>query len=111
IDRGIARDVDHDRAAPLARRAGERAEQCFGQTKRAHEIDGERKLELFALADTACEERELAPSGNALVKRNGPTRLTESASSSSSPSPIRHAKSSSLRSPSMLWSNETGPRD
>jgi hypothetical protein len=52
-DRGVARDVEHDRAAArggaFARRAGEQAEQRLGEAERADQVGGERRLEVLAL--------------------------------------------------------------
>ena len=48
-DRGIARDVEDDRAAPLACGRGERAQQRLGQPERADEVGGEGPLQVFAV--------------------------------------------------------------
>ena len=60
VDRRVAGDVDHQRAAPVARRGGKRAEQRLGQAERADEIDRERLLQLLAFGVGKQRQRDRA---------------------------------------------------
>jgi len=47
VDRCIAGDIQHDRAASLASRGGQPAQQRFREAKRAHQIRGQRPLQVL----------------------------------------------------------------
>ena len=56
IDGRVARHVQHDRSAPLARRCRERAEQRLRQAKRTEDVRRECALEILALG--VAEQRQ-----------------------------------------------------
>ena len=56
VDRGVARDVEHDASAPFAGRRGQRTQQRFGQPERAEHVGGQRQLEV--LARRVAEQRQ-----------------------------------------------------
>ena len=57
VDRGVARHVEHDAAAPFASRRTERSEECPGQSEWAEHVRRQRDLEVLALRVAQESER------------------------------------------------------
>src|SRR5262249_48422203 len=57
VDRGVTRDIHHDRAVALARRSRERAQQSFGKAEWADQVRSERVFEILAVSITEQRQR------------------------------------------------------
>src|SRR5262249_16381369 len=57
VDRGVARDIHHDRAVTLARRSRERSQQSFGKAEWADQVRSERVFEILAVSITEQRQR------------------------------------------------------
>ena len=66
VDGGVARHVQHDRAAAFARRRGERAEQRLRQPERPEHVRRERALQILAFG-VAEQRQRRRPRSDALL--------------------------------------------